>query len=71
MLEQFMGKKKRLRIDLCELNPVYFYIFRECQVKKERKERLAFLAHRYYFYFFSLLPSALEPFQGEKKDSSF
>ena len=33
------------------LTPVSFRMSRECQVKKERKERSDCLAHRYYFYF--------------------
>ena len=44
-----MERKKRLRIQPCEPNPVFFCMFRECQAKKERKERVAHLVHRYYF----------------------
>ena len=72
MLKESAEEKKRLRIYLfpyVSLTPVSFRMSRECQVKKERKERPDCRAHRYYFDFFSPLLS-VQSFT-KKKDRSF
>ena len=72
MLKESAEEKKRLRIYLfpyVNLTPVSFRMSRECQVKKERKERPDCRAHRYYFDFFSPLLS-VQSFT-KKKDRSF
>lgn len=45
------GEKDKV-LTYVNLTPCTFWMFRECQVKKGRKERLACLVYRYYFYSF-------------------